>query len=430
MNIPVNALTSAPVLHGVLRHWSAEPLELALIIAPAIWYTIGVRSLWRAAGVGRGVSRLQTAAFAAGIFALFIALASPLDALAEALFSAHMVQHLLLILVAAPLCVLGAPTLPLLWALPKMTRRRVGAWWRRHSVVRHVAYAVTAPGVVFTLHTVAIWYWHFPVPYELALRNQLVHALEHLSFFGTALLFWWVVVQPLGRRRIGYAMGLLLIGGTLMQSGALGALLMLARAPWYPAHAIGAHTWGLTPLADQQLAGLIMWVPAGLIYIGAAALLFMKWMRSDEQRVDTVTSARSTRGLVASDSQHRGSRVLVLLVIVASASVSACKRGSSDTVDRYVEGGNARRGRATIAAYGCGSCHSIPGVPGANGMVGPPLDHWSKRRIIAGVVPNDPARLITWLTVPQSIQPGNAMPNMGVNDGEARDMAAYLYSLR
>lgn len=128
------------------------------------------------------------------------------------------------------------------------------------------------------------------------------------------------------------------------------------------------------------------------------------------------------------------SRVLRLAAITAvasSAGVAACGETSQQsTPERHIEGGNAVRGRATIAAYGCGSCHSIPGVRGARGMVGPPLDHWSQRRIIAGEVPNDPARLITWLTVPQSIEPGTAMPNMGVTDGEARDMAAYLYTLR
>ncbi|MGI8548544.1 MAG: c-type cytochrome [Gemmatimonadaceae bacterium] len=122
--------------------------------------------------------------------------------------------------------------------------------------------------------------------------------------------------------------------------------------------------------------------------------------------------------------------VLRLGVIAAITGAAACNKASQTRPEQYVEDGNATRGRTTIAAYGCGSCHSIPGVRGANGMVGPPLDHWSQRRIIAGEVPNDPARLITWLTVPQSIEPGTAMPNMGVTDGEARDMAAYLYTLR
>jgi cytochrome c len=120
------------------------------------------------------------------------------------------------------------------------------------------------------------------------------------------------------------------------------------------------------------------------------------------------------------------SRAGVALVALLA---TACGWHADQGTDRVVERGDASRGRDAIAAYGCGSCHSIPGIRGANGMVGPSLEHWAERRIIAGEVPNDPARLITWLTVPQAIEPGTAMPNMGVTDGQARDMAAYLYTL-
>lgn len=123
-----------------------------------------------------------------------------------------------------------------------------------------------------------------------------------------------------------------------------------------------------------------------------------------------------------------GSRV-VLAAALALLGVTGCGQPSGHSADRLVEGGDPARGREAISAYGCGSCHSIPGIRAANGMVGPSLEHWAERRIIAGEVPNDPARLITWLTVPQSIEPGTAMPNMGVTDGQARDMAAYLYTL-
>ena len=122
----------------------------------------------------------------------------------------------------------------------------------------------------------------------------------------------------------------------------------------------------------------------------------------------------------------RGVAPVILLSLVAAA---GCGTASGHSPDRVVERGDAGRGRDAIVAYGCGSCHMIPGIRDANGLVGPPLDHWAERRIIAGEVPNDPDRLITWLTVPQSIEPGTAMPNMGVTDGQARDMAAYLYTL-
>jgi cytochrome c len=121
------------------------------------------------------------------------------------------------------------------------------------------------------------------------------------------------------------------------------------------------------------------------------------------------------------------SRTTIVAFAFAIAA-SACHQPTSDV--RVVENGDAERGRVAIETYGCGTCHMIPGIRAANGMVGPPLMHWAQRRIIAGEVPNDPERLITWITVPQSIEPGTAMPNMGVTDGQARDMAAYLYTLR
>ena len=118
-----------------------------------------------------------------------------------------------------------------------------------------------------------------------------------------------------------------------------------------------------------------------------------------------------------------------IVLVAMTAFLSGCDLFGSHPADRQVEGGDAARGQGAIISAGCGSCHAIPGVRGADGVVGPSLEHWSQRRVIAGVVPNDPERLITWITVPQSIVPGNAMPNLGVTDGQARDMAAYLYTL-
>ena len=286
MNIPT----------GIWREWGASPLEVALMLLPLVWYAMGVRALWRSAGTGGGVSRTCAASFASGIAVLAVALASPVDAAAEALFSGHMVQHLLLILVAAPLLVLGAPSLPAVWALPRASRMRAARWWRGAVALRAMVHAVTSPGAAFVLHFIALWFWHMPAPYQAALRSPGLHALEHASFLGTAVLFWWTVATPLGRPRAGEATGIAMIVGTLMHSGALGALLMFARVPWYPAHDAGARAWGMTAMDDQQLAGLIMWIPAGAVYVTAAAWLFVRWLRHDEQRQsDHVTARRQPR---------------------------------------------------------------------------------------------------------------------------------------
>ena len=247
----------------------------------AAWYAAGVRALWLNAGVGHGVTRWQAACFAGGILTLVAALLSPVDAMAETLFSVHMVQHLLLILAAAPLLALGEPLLPMVWALPHRRRLEAGRWWLASPRVRGAAWAATNPLGVWLSSLAVLWFWHLPGPYLAALGDERIHAVEHLTFLGTAFLFWWVVFQPLGRRRLARGGAVVYLALTLMQSGALGAILAFARTPWYPAHAAGVAAWHLTLLQDQQLAGLIMSVPASLVYIGVALALAARWFVFD-----------------------------------------------------------------------------------------------------------------------------------------------------
>src|SRR5436190_10355862 len=167
------------------RTWSFEPGVVLSLAAVAAIYTIGVWRLWRSAGVGAGISRGQAAAFACGWLALVIALVSPLDALSDALFSAHMVQHELLIVVAAPLIVLGAPAIALMWLLPAARRKSTFDAIRRPAVLAAWT-AVTAPATAWLLHAVALWVWHLPELYEAALADNYVHAAQHISFFATA----------------------------------------------------------------------------------------------------------------------------------------------------------------------------------------------------------------------------------------------------
>jgi putative membrane protein len=210
------------------------------------------------------------------------------------LFSAHMVQHLMLMLIAAPLLVAGAPVLAALWALPRPWRRKIGRWWRRSPRVRTAVAWITTPLVVWLMQLAAMWVWHSPGLYQAALRSERVHSLEHLSLLVAALLFWWLVMQPVGQRRMSYPATMVFIATTLMQTGALGALLSFSQRPWYPAHAAGAAAWHLTPLADQQLAGVIMWVPMDLIYLAAAAVVFMRWLEA-EQRSSSASETRPTQ---------------------------------------------------------------------------------------------------------------------------------------
>jgi putative membrane protein len=143
--------------------------------------------------------------------------------------------------------------------------------------VRAPARVVTAPAAVWLLHAVALWAWHVPALFNAALASDPIHALQHLSFFGTAVLFWWGLVQD-RYDRMQYGAAVLYVFTTAVHSGVLGALLTLSPWPWYPAYATTTAAFGLTPLEDQQLGGLIMWVPAGAIYVAVGLAFFAAWL--------------------------------------------------------------------------------------------------------------------------------------------------------
>jgi putative membrane protein len=263
--------------------WSAWTLSLPItvpLVATLVLYVIGTRALWRQAGAGRGVQRWQAAAFAAGWLLLVVALVSPLHALGEALFSAHMAQHELLMTIAAPLLVLGRPLVPAIFALPPGTRAGAARWTQGPTFRRGWA-ALTRPGSAWLLHAVAIWGWHVPGLYEATLRNGFVHALQHISFLATALLFWWTILHPAWT---GRGLAMLSLFTTMVHTGALGAILAVSGQLWYPAYAATTRAWGLTPLEDQQLGGLIMWIPGGAAYLIAALALLGGSLRESERR--------------------------------------------------------------------------------------------------------------------------------------------------
>jgi cytochrome c oxidase assembly factor CtaG len=187
-----------------------------------------------------------------------------------------MLEHELLMAVAAPLLVLSRPVPALLWGLPRRWRRRLArqlhapllvAAWRR----------ISRPWVATLLHGAAIWLWHLPILFEAALAQGTLHYLQHASFFGTGLLFWRAML-PVAPHQGAYGGAVMHLFFTAMHTGLLGVLLALAPRLWYPANSTGAALWNLTPLDDQQLAGLVMWVPAGLIYAGAALAVAAFWI--------------------------------------------------------------------------------------------------------------------------------------------------------
>jgi len=288
--------------------WSGEPGIVLPLFAGALLYARGLLLLWDE-HVGRGIRVWEATCFAAGWLVTAIALLSPVHELSEQLFSVHMAQHELLMAVAAPLLVLGRPLVPMLWALPSPTRRRVGHFTRRPQL-RGAWRFLSLPLVAFVVHGAAIWLWHAPALFQSTLHNDAVHALQHVSFFGSALLFWWTIIHahaPGGRARaVTFGTAVLLLFGTALHSGALGGLLTFSRTLWYPAYGNAAAAWGLSPLEDQQLAGLIMWIPATFAYLVAALFLFAGWLRASEERVHQFEIVREAERVRSREGEGEG----------------------------------------------------------------------------------------------------------------------------
>jgi putative membrane protein len=260
--------------------WAFDPGVVLPLVLSGFLYALGVWRL-RAASQSAFGSR-EIVCYAAGWLSLVIALVSPLHPWGSVLFSAHMTQHELLMLVAAPLLVLGRPMIPFLWALPRVAARRI-ARWTRASLWQRAWQTISAPFVAWLIHAVVLWTWHVPVLFQATRDSEFVHALQHSSFLFSALLFWWAILH--GRRRsVGFGVAVLYMFTTALHSGLLGALLTFTRTIWYPIYNDTTQPWGLTPLEDQQLGGLIMWIPAGLVYVIAGLALFAGWLRESENR--------------------------------------------------------------------------------------------------------------------------------------------------
>ncbi|MEJ7930873.1 cytochrome c oxidase assembly protein [Ramlibacter sp. AN1015] len=264
--------------HDLWHAWSDQLWLWLLWGLPGLLVVGGIARLWGQARWGAGVSFAQAGCFVAGWLALGASLLSPLDAFGEVLFWAHMVQHEVVLLVAAPLLVLSRPLGPLVWGLPAAWRpgaaklaRGLGLQWAMRITTR--------PLTAWWVHAVILWGWHVPVLFDAAVRHQWVHDLQHTSFLLASLVFWWALFQGRGgREREGAAIFYLFT--TLLHTSALGALLTFSRRVWYPVYEGRTQAWGLTALEDQQLGGLIMWVPGGMVFLAAALVLFASWLES------------------------------------------------------------------------------------------------------------------------------------------------------
>ena len=272
--------------------WSFEPWVVACVLISAAGYALGLARLWRRAGRGHGIGRVQAAAFVSGWLALAAALVSPIDPLGARLFSAHMVQHELLMIVAAPLLVLGRPLAAWAWALPVGWRRAAGRAF--HAPAWRVPWLwMTGPLAAWVLHALALWLWHVPALFEASLASEAVHTLQHIAFLATALLFWWSVLGAATRSEQGGALASLFT--TMVHTGALGALLTLSPAVWYPSYRATAPAFGLSAIEDQQLGGLVMWIPASLVYVVCGLAIASRWLAGGAPLPGSAPPPRSAR---------------------------------------------------------------------------------------------------------------------------------------
>jgi putative membrane protein len=265
-----------------LRAWSWNFGIVVPLIVMAGLYAIGC---WRIRNRNRlrpAINRWQIASFWTGWLSLVLALDSPLHKLGEELFSAHMTQHEVLMVIAAPLIVLSKPLIASLFAVPESWRISAGAFAKTQTFSSAWIW-ISAPLTVWLLHGLTIWMWHVPLLYQATLDNEFIHALQHISFFGTALLFWWTLIH--GRYgRLGYGVAFVYVFTTALHTSILGALMTFTQRVWYPLYDGRTAAWHLSPLEDQQLGGLIMWIPSGIVFLVVGLAMFAAWLGESERR--------------------------------------------------------------------------------------------------------------------------------------------------
>ncbi len=283
--------TRAPTAGSLIFGWTADPALIAPLIAAAILWLAAVRSV-NGRHPSNPVPVRRSVLFLGGLAAVAIALQSGIERYDTTLFSVHMVQHLLLTLVAAPLLTLGGPVTLVLRVASLDTRRRILLPILHSRLVR----AVSHPVVAWILFAGVMWGTHFSPLFDAALEDRGLHDLEHLLYLGAGLLFWWpaVAVDP-APRRLGYPVRILYVFLQMPQNTFLAVTLLNAARPLYPHYASLARSWGPDPLADQQIAAGIMWLGGDLLFLAAVFALIAAWMRAEER----TTGASDRRSDVA-----------------------------------------------------------------------------------------------------------------------------------
>jgi putative membrane protein len=280
--MPEAILAHGDESHSINTPQALSPWDLAvlgMLLVVGTLYVQGAVKLARRGATGR---RVEPVAFGIGWSALVLSILPPIDSLSIQFFSVHMIQHELMMLVGAPLIILGRPLQRCLAGLPDRVRLSVARTLQRPSM-SGAWRVLTAPLVAWALNGLAIWVWHVPALYDAAVADEGIHALQHAMFVGTSALFWWGMLY--GRYgRAGYGAAVFYVFLTVVHTGILGAMVTFARTPLYPIYAAPAAAHGVDQLVDQQRAGLLMWIPAGLVMTLLGLALFAAWLGESERR--------------------------------------------------------------------------------------------------------------------------------------------------
>ncbi|RMF90288.1 MAG: cytochrome c oxidase assembly protein [Nitrospinota bacterium] len=282
-----------PILKALLGSWEWRPVVLLVLLGLGSLYSRGWWHL-RRRGHSHLASGWRLAAYWGGIGVMGLALLSPIDTLQSFLFAVHMIQHELLMMVAPPLLLLANPFPFFLWSLPSRLRRAIGGLLVRKALFRRGLRFLTTPWGVWALYVLTLWLWHLPTAYDAALRHQWLHDLEHLSFAGTAILFWWQVIgaAPQIHGLLGYGFRLVYLLAALAQNEILAVGISLSQSPLYPYYQGVPRLWGLSVLDDQRLGGAIMWIPGGMMYVLAVVILVAAWLNHEEKQMRQAARAR------------------------------------------------------------------------------------------------------------------------------------------
>lgn len=281
-SMPAIALAHGDEVHTINTPQAFSPWDLSVLgglLVIGTLYVLGAVKLSRRGAMGR---RFEPVAFGIGWSALVLSILPPIDSLSIQYFSVHMIQHELMMLVGAPLLILGRPLQRCLSGLSDSLRAPVAHMLQRR-VMSGTWAVLTTPLVAWALHGLAIWVWHMPALYDAAVGNEGIHTLQHAMFVGTSALFWWGMLY--GRYgRVGYGAAVFYVFLTVVHTGILGAMVTFARTPLYPVYAAPAAAHGIDQLVDQQKAGLLMWIPAGLVMTLLGLGLFAAWLGEAERR--------------------------------------------------------------------------------------------------------------------------------------------------